>query len=479
MSIRQVAHATLEAALTFVAGAVMCSAGLAPEVAQGYQENPFIIKLAIPAPADSAGGIITADVDNDGKMDYLVTVPGHLAVYGNDGGQLWALKTDIVVGGSSESEGLPGHCGPGVAAGDVNGDGVSEVVFLTKDSILHVVDGKTGGEKDKAAPPVPSGAERWELAMIGDFRGAGPGPKGGDGDILLQATNKDGYRTGKFLAAYTMDTLIKGGQPAGDWAGKPLWQTDQFESCAHNGARLADLNGDGRDEVLGATIFSAEGKLLSRAIPDRYHIDSVFVADVQLDKSGLEIVLLEEGANQVQVVGTGGPVWRNHFKKQEPQNAAIGRFKKDSDEIFIWCRSRYDEHQKPFVFDSSGKMVFDYEMDNVAPSGWTASGVEIINTIDWTGERQQLACAKERHKSGDVCIFEPLTGKFTAHFKEKADRLYVADVTGDWREEIIVLNAGELHIYANDKPNPRPNEKRLWADRNYRRLKQCYNYYSP
>jgi len=470
MSIRQTVLKVVAAVIAWMAGAT-CSAGLTQRVAQGYQENPFIIKLAIPAPADSAGGIITADVDNDGKMDYLVTVAGHLAVYGNDGGQLWVLKTDIVVGGSSESEGLPGHCGPGVAAGDVNGDGKCEVVFLTKDSILHVVDGKTGGEKAKAAPPVPSGAERWELAMIADFRGAGPGPRGGDGDILLEATNKDGYRTGKFLAAYAMDTLIKGGQP--------LWQTDRFESCAHNGARLADLDGDGRDEVLGATIFSAEGKLLSRAIPDRYHIDSVFVADVQRDKSGLEIVLLEEGANQVQVVGTGGPVWRNHFKKQEPQNAAIGRFKEDSDEIFIWCRSRYDEHQKPFVFDSSGKMVFDYEMDNVAPPGWTARGVEIINTIDWTGEKQQLACAKERHKSGDVCIFEPLTGKFTAHFKEKADRLHVADVTGDWREEIIVLNAGELHIYANDKPNPRPNGKRLWAERNYRRLKQCYNYYSP
>ncbi len=40
-------------------------------------------------------------------------------------------------------------------------------------------------------------------------------------------------------------------------------------------------------------------------------------------------------------------------------------------------------------------------------------------------------------------------------------------------------NASELHVYQNDKSNPRPNEKRLWADRNYRRLKQCYNYYSP
>jgi hypothetical protein len=240
-----------------------------------------------------------------------------------------------------------------------------------------------------------------------------------------------------------------------------------------------DINGDGRDEVLGATIFSADGKLLTRAVPDRYHMDSIFVADVQPKKPGLEVILLEEGSNQVQLVGIDGPIWRSHFKKQEPQNAAVGRFKEGSDEIFIWCRSRYNEHQKPFVFNSAGKKVFDYMMDDVAPAGWTASGVEIIYTIDWTGKPEQLACATERHMTGDVCLFEPLTGRFVVHIKEKADRLFVADVSGDWREEIIVLNGNELHIYANNNRNPRPHQKRLWNNRNYRRLKQCYNYYSP
>ena len=59
---------------------------------QKNQSNLSVIKLAIPAPTDSAGGIIAADVDNDNKMDYLVTVPGHLAVYGNDGKKLWIKK---------------------------------------------------------------------------------------------------------------------------------------------------------------------------------------------------------------------------------------------------------------------------------------------------------------------------------------------------------------------------------------------------
>ncbi len=450
--------------------AILLSAALtlgAPMNAAGPDESvrPVTIRLDVPAPKDTAGGLMVADVNGDGKMEFLVTVPGHLAVYANDGGKLWIARTDIAVGGQSESQGLPGHHAPGVAAGDVDGDGRCEVVYLTKDSVLHVADGATGREKAAARPPVPTGAERWELAMVADFRGRG------DRDLLLQATNRKGYRTGRYLAAYAAADLLRGG--------RPLWTTDRFVSCAHNGARLADLDGDGRDEVLGATILSPEGKLLAKAAEFRGHMDSVFFADVRADKPGLEVVLLEEGSNHVQVLAVSGPVWRSHHKRQEPQNAAVGRFRAGSDQVFIWCRTRYNEHQRPFVLDASGKMVFEYAMDDVAPAGWTARGVEVIHTIDWTGGRQQLACAKERHRSGDVCIFEPLSGRFVARFKDRADRVYVADVFGDWREEVIVLSGSELHVYRNPAPNPRPDRPRLWTDRNYRRRKQCHNYYSP
>jgi hypothetical protein len=409
---------------------------------------------------------MVADVNNDHLPDFLVTVPGHLAVYDNQGAKLWIEKTDIVVSSRSETYGLPGHHGPGLAAGDVDGDGRGEVVFLTRDGTLNIRDGATGVVKATANPPVPEGAERWELAMVADFRG-----HGGDRDILLQATNRRGYRTGRYLAAYAYEELMANGSP--------LWTTERFASCAHNGARLADIDGDGRDEILGAVILGADGNLLARAASYRGQMDSVFVADVEVERPGLEVVLLEEGSNHVQVVGSDGPIWRSHFRHQEPQNAAVGRFKSGSSETFVWCRSRYKENQRPFVFNSSGEKVFDYAMSDMAPPGWTAAGVEVIHTIDWTGRPQQLACAKERHTRGDVGLFEPLTGKFVERFREEADRLYVADVTGDWREEIIVLNGNELHVYQNRASNPRPHEKRLWENRNYRRLKQCHNYYSP
>src|SRR4030042_798688 len=125
------------------------------------------------------------------------------------------------------------------------------------------------------------------MAMIADFSGPGK-----DNDILLQATNKSGYRMGQYLAAYEIDTLIK--------AGEPLWTTDGFVSCAHNGARLADLDGDGKDEVLGVTVFSPAGRLITRAIEDNYHADSIFVEDIRPLLPGMEMVMLQEGANQGQ-----------------------------------------------------------------------------------------------------------------------------------------------------------------------------------
>ena len=410
--------------------------------------------------------MIVADLTGDGRMDYLVTVPGHIAAYGQDGRRLWVLDTSIVVGGSSERDGLPGHHGPGVQVADIDGDSAAEVLFLTRDGVLHVVSGLTGEEEWRHRPTVPRGAERWEHLVVGDFRGRG------DRDLLLAATNADGYRMGRFVAGWSLEELAGSG-------GKPLWQRDDFVACAHNGARLADLDDDQRDEVLGGTIVSADGKIKYK-IPLKGHIDSIYAADVRPDIPGLEVVALEEGGgNRVFLYNGERLIWQTDYRHWEPQNAAVGEFDPARPGLEVWCRSRFNEHQKPFVFDARGELIAHYSMDEVTPKGWTISGVEVINTIDWTGERKQLAAAKERHKSGDVAVFDPLSGKFLRRFSTKADRLYVADVSGDWREELIVLNGHRLEVYHNDTPNPDPGRERRWVDRVYRRNKMTWNYYSP
>jgi hypothetical protein len=431
-----------------------------------YRNNPFVIRMEIPAPQDSAGGLIVADLNADGRMDYLVTVPRHVAAYHWDGRKLWVLKVDVRVGGSAEREGLPGHHGPGVQAGDIDGDKRTEVLFLDNNSTLHVVAGATGKTIWTVRVPAPEGAERWEHLALANLRGKG------DRDLVLQATNAKGYRMGRYVAAFALESLRRGDV-------QPLWQVDNFLACAHNGLRVADINGDGRDEILSGCILAPDGKELFRLKDLRGHIDSVFIADVQPARKGMEVVALEEGANRVFLFNAQGLIWAVDHKRQEPQNAAIGRFDPMRKGLQIWCRSRYDTHQKPWVLDADGKVIADYELSKVAPADWTEKGIEVIHAIHWDGTGRQHLAAKERHESGDVAVIDAMTGRFIARFPERADRLYVADVAGDWREELIVLAGNELHIYQNEAPNPNPKRSRLWTNPVYRRTKAVWNYYSP
>lgn len=429
--------------------------------------NPQTIQLDLPAEDDRAGGLITADVNDDGKKDFIITKPAQIAVYSHSGQKLWAKQINIQVTGKSESQGLPGLHGSGVQAADVDGDQKTEVLFLTKDNTLNIVQGDNGQSKGSITIESPPGTKRWEHLVVANFRGKG------DRDLLLQATNAEGYRMGRYLAAYPLDNLLKGENL------KPLWTRDDFLANAHNGARVADLDGDGKDEVLGGTIISPDGEMLLK-IPIKGHIDSLFVADVRPDIPGLEVVALEEGGgNRVFLYNRDRVIWKTHYKHQEPQNAAIGDFDPQRPGLEVWCRSRYQKHQKPFVFDAQGQRIANYQMDDVAPKGWTEKGVEVIFPIDWTGESRQLVAVKERHKPGDVGIFDAVSGQFLHRFKEQAARLYVADVSGDWREEVIVLNGNQLHIYSNPEPNPNLDRPRLWTQNHYRRSKMTWNYYSP
>ncbi|MGL6139217.1 MAG: hypothetical protein ACRC2M_18125, partial [Planktothrix sp.] len=206
-----------------------------------------------------------------------------------------------------------------------------------------------------------------------------------------------------------------------------------------------------------------------------------------------EVVGLEEGGekkenaqgsnrlkrNRVFLYNTKGLIWETDYKNWEPQNAALGDFDPSRPGLEIWCRSRVNKDQKTIVFDAKGQLISNYEFSKIAPEGWTQKGVEVIFTVDWTGEPKQLAAAKERHEQGDVAIFDPLNGEYQIRFPEQAYRLYVADVSNDWREELIVLSAQELRIYHNPEPNPNPKRASLWEQNRYRRSKMTWNYYSP
>ncbi len=432
-----------------------------------------VVKLGFTTSTEGSGSLLAADVDGDGRRELVVTAPGRIGVYRLDGPTVWEEEARIFFSGTRGGSLLPGLHAPGVQLADIDGDESVELLYLDANNTVHVLDARTGKELRTASIKHPQGTDRWEAITVANLRGQG------DRDLILQTTGSKGYRVAHHIAAYSIANLD----------GAPLWKNDGFGAIAHGPLRVADLNGDGRDEVCGWTIHAPDGTLTSWRYPPidkkfaggaSFHIDSFFVADVRPDIPGMEAVLLEEGRNYISVVNfEQGMVWWKTNKRQEPQNAAVGEFDASRPGLEIWCRSRYNTHQKPWVFDAKGEIIAAYELDDVAPKGWTSEGVEEINPIHWTGEKVQLAAAKERHTRGDVCLFEPLSGRFVLRLREQADRLYVADVLGDWREEILVASGDEIHVYRNPAKNPRPRQPRLWEKQHYRRSKMTWDYYSP
>lgn len=462
--------------LLAVIGSILSTVALSPIEAAGAESiRPRVIALdfSVSQSEDGSGGVLAADVDGDQQRELVVTAPGHIGVYRPDGKRVWHGTANIFFSGSRSGSMLPGLHAPGVQVADVDSDGAMELLFLDPSSTIHILDAATGRQRSAVRVAPPAGSDRWEALTVANLRGRG------DRDLVLQTTAARPYRVAHYIAAYAIDKLD----------GRPLWKNDHFGAPAHGPLRVADLDGDGRDEICGFTILAPDGRPTDWRYPpidDRYaggasfHIDSVFIRDVRPDVPGLEVVLLEEGRNYVGLASLErGLLWWDTNRRQEPQNAAVGEFDVGRPGLEIWCRSRYNTHQKPWVFDARGKIISAYELDDVAPKDWTAEGVEEITPIHWTGQPTQLATAKERHTRGDVCLFEPIGGRFVARFHEQADRLYVADVSGDWREEIIVANGNELHIYENPAENPRPHQPRLWQQQHYRRGKMTWDYYSP
>jgi hypothetical protein len=466
-----------------------------------YPNNPFVIRLRGMAsgldPQDKTrpggeGGLIVYDLNNDGRLDYVLTRPGQIGAYDHDGAALWVAAAEIRLTSKSESEGLPGLHAPGVQAGDPDGDGQADVLYLARNGELHWLDGRTGQtrRRQSLAQPYPA-ASPWEHLVLCNLRGKG------DRDLLVQATSSEKFRLGRYVAAFALD----GPAPA------LLWSTSKYLGCGHNGLRAVDLDGDGLDEVVGATIFRPDGRIVpwTRVRPRLYgwahelfghyragrlfgfphyqgHLDSIFVDDVRPDLPNLEIVALQEGQGmKTFLYNLDGLIWENDLEQQEPQNAALGEFDSSRPGLEIWCRSRHDEDQKPWVYSSTGAVIARWDMARTAPPDWTRAGIEEIYSIHWDGGPKQFLAAKERHEEGDVAVIDAMTGRFVRRFPEAANRLHVADVSGDWREEIMVVTDQEIRVYANSDPLPESarGRARLWTLPSYRRAKMTYNYYSP
>ncbi len=424
-----------------------------------YTENPFVFKLDQPIPTDGRGGIIVHDVSGNGLFDFVVTSKGHIGVYDHTGNKLWVGSGDIKLWEYTH------HVS--VIAGDIDGDGKEEIAYLTKKGI-KIVDAATGAE-EKVLP-----YEKVQAMAIANLRGLG------DRDAILQ------YSQTK-IKAISLDD------------GKELWQSDQFRSIEHSPLRIADLDGDGLDEVAGTNLIDHDGKRMnSWDLGGIYRsADSIVIADI-VPGYPLEVAIAEQrgGNSHTDVVNSDRIVFRslNPWNWEDPDKLAVGNFDPGRPGLEIFNRSSggdgvcprgreapFDRNEEcPWIIDSAGELICKYYVNDNKPAWWTGHGLEDICRIDWDGDAADEIVAKERHKHGAGAIVNPITGEFKKIFDGKAVMIYAADIQGDYREEAIALDeSGTVKVFWNENKNDNAVKPRYWKQQHYRRQKQNWNYYSP
>ncbi|MGC9319467.1 MAG: hypothetical protein ACP5KN_15650, partial [Armatimonadota bacterium] len=385
---------------------------------------------------------------------------GHIGAYETDGTRLWVREDHITF--------FPYYHHPSAIAGDVDADGAEEVAYLTEAGRIRILDAASGAvERTLQVPGDPV------ALAIANLRGLG------DCDALLQ------YSQTRISAVGLAD-------------GATLWETDEYRGIEHSPLRQADLDGDGLDEVAGASIIDHDGARMNEwDLGGAYrNMDSIVIADI-VPGLPLEVALAEQrGAHShTDVVNPDEIVFRapNPWDWEDPDKLAVGDFDPRRPGLEIFNRSsggdgtarrgneepyRYEE--APWVLDAGGNVIAKYYVNDHKPDWWTGHGLEEVFAIDWDGDERHEIMGKERHTNGAAAIVDPLTGRFRQVFPAKAVRVYAADVRGDHREEVLIVDErGYIEILWDARPNPSPDTPRCWTRQHYRRQKQNWNYYSP
>lgn len=477
-----------------------------------YSSNPFTFSIQ-----DSIYGwwtsFFTEDLNGDSLKDFSYRSLTDLYAYDHDGQYMWSAAIHY------PGEDINNH-GTRHGAADVDGDGQTEIVALDESDRIVIFNGLNGAVEDTLTVTVGPYQIAGHVAVV-NLRGEG------DRDVIVQTLDvtEEGegieYYLNRSLIAYRLDTH------------EELWRISQdrdpsnglyegYWGTAHGPFMAADVDDDGKDEVVGGNLVDDDGTVVDLAYPRGWlsyavstaymdHLDAINIGDFRPDLPGLEWVVTEEDHSSgvtlfnqwnTAMLSASGILWRNEAtffsneSAREPQNAASGNFSAAYPFSEVWLSSRGPipnlSHQHPWVFDSGGTIRAHYSMLERLPAGFNThingnrQGIEPIVTVDWFGLPTDQIAAIARHVDGNFGVFDAMTG--TAYWSTtdslpamKATTIYAVDVAGDSREELIVYDKTEqkVKVYWNGATNPNQPKPSKWEDPLYRRLKQNWNYYQP
>ena len=410
---------------------------------------------------------VFGDLDGDGSLDVVLRldngiremsrdpgVPVELEAFTSYGRQLWRrplVRHDRCFGNANN---VP------VNVFDLDGDGKAEVIARLQegeDVFLAVLDGMTG----KVLRKTP-----WR-PMVSDFAKSST-------RIHMSVAFLDGRRPAIVTQTGLYENEVIDAYDAGL---KPLWTYESFAETSGSGSHrivVADVDGDGRDEVFNGTmLLNSDGSL--RWAIYRMHPDIVTVARILPDAPGRQVFFAVEsrvhaGAYLVDA-STGKILWKLNAEEDPRWVHAHTGWAAD-----IWAESpgvemltNRDGHlrRELVLFAAGGKILAD-----PFPRGW--------QPVNWTGSpvRDLMTANGRRIGRFDGRAVKELEGVRAAEFDGGNCRM-TADLAGDFRDEIVCVGTAKngapaVFVYSNTTPVSRREvtrtarrEYRLWLAHNW------------
>lgn len=235
---------------------------------------------------------------------------------------------------------------------------------------------------------------------------------------------------GTYTAIKT-EALDKNLKPIWKWAS--LGEYARYKGQGAHAIMTGDVDDDGKDElVFGTSALDDNGK------PMWYtglgHNDAGYIADILPDRPGYEIFYGVESRsprNGVCLVDakTGEIIWGYEGKTVHVHSQAmIGDITDEYPGIECYA-GEAKGGDKFFLYTADGKRISDKNLWGLSP-----------RAVWWDADEQKEICFDNKvlEYNGEVDL------------KIEGDILIVADILGDWREEIVTSLPGELRIYSTN-----------------------------
>ena len=437
-------------------------------------------------PKMRVGKVAVADLNGDGIYDYIVRTPDSNVDPGMPGtldGRTYQIEAYLSDGTFLWSKDLGQGIEPGVwyspfIAYDFNGDGKAEVALKTApettkrnekgrvdsgEEYLSVWDGMTG--KEIARVDWPERNDRYGNLVRQNRNQIGMAYLDGKTPYILACRG-----TYKLMVVDAWE--LRGEELVRAWR----WDGDEenpiIRSMGAHSLVSGDVDNDGRDEILlGSCMIDDNGTALWSA--GLGHPDKAYLTDIDPNRPGMEVYLCLEpfhtnGRGVCMVdARTGEQVWNIGHETKHVGNGMVADF--DPSHPGLECFATEDKKggsSDKYLLTADGKYIRRNE--NIPPcGGW----------VWWDGDlsREVLHTPYSREEMMELWRNGQPVAQHIVKWADKSSVAegiegslqLIADLYGDWREEIVMSLPGELRIYTTNNP-ARDRRVTLMQDAIYR-----------